>query len=156
MILAVAFLVLCYRVYNVLTPPAKPEQDQGILQYPRNQLPDDLSQLGVPPMPPLPPPQPLPEPWMDLKPNPFWYQPSDARRGQDSQDEQMNLDIALLRIATQPDGTHRAQMRVGPSREWYDEGDNFGSFTLERIYADEGAVEVFSEEVARVVRLEIE
>jgi hypothetical protein len=153
MFLAALVVVLCYRVYLVVYPPA-PEADVRITmpRNPQNVAPEELSEI-TPGTPPAAPPPFIRETWRSLYVrNPFTYYAAEGG-GETAGAEELN--ISLLDIQILPNGKERARIRTSSTVKWYTEGEKFEQFELLEIDPDAQTAVVYSEQLAKRLDLEI-
>ncbi len=131
---------LGYRVYELFVPK-NPELPPAV----------EVGEAARPEIPPNMAAPDAPEAYASLvRRSPFSYF-SDAKTGEgDDETEQLGLGLLAIRQV----GTKwRVKLRTpGVTRgKWYDEGEPFEEFVLEKINPEEKSVEVYSESIARTV-----
>jgi hypothetical protein len=155
MLLAVMFALLCYRVYVVVYPPPPPQFP--LVKAPTAHLPEspeERKELGLPEAPPPRPPMDLPGNFSSLyNRNPFWYY-SGQKQETGTEVTAENLGIKLLNIR-EVGGRWRAQLRTSSTTKWYDEGEQFEEFELQKINPEDKTVVIYAERYAKRFTLSI-
>jgi hypothetical protein len=148
MILVIMVCILCYRVYQIIYPPPKPQEKQ--YRPPVKEVAEDQR----PPLPPPPPPMLIPGAYASLhRQNPFWYY---SREASDKQREVTGKDLGITLLNVRRVGeTWRAQLRTQSTTRWYNEGEEFEQFVLERVNPEEKTVVIYSEQYARRFTYEV-
>ena len=141
LILAFMVIILCYRVYMVVTPQ---DMDNTIKPL----LPPKID-ITIEEIDGLDPPPPLPRVVMDVNWRPLWRDPLwvwNPQRNPGGPDvlEPGEERIQLLNIQVSGERL-MARIQVGQDKHWYREGDSFFSFKLLRIDKDNECCDVFSE-----------
>lgn len=140
-------MVFAYRVYLVAYPQDTVEPLRPFAQ-PRSAVEPLVDEPGPEPVPPPPPP-----PIGDLvRSNMFWVYARDVGAGAQQTPEDINLE--LVNIITNPDGSVRANLRTNRNY-WVGEGESFETFSVREIDVDEGFVVVFSEQLGDEIRLDL-
>ncbi len=144
--------ILGYRVYIIAYPP--PPEIEEVYSPPRKEIPDDPNLK--PPMPQLPPALAIPGTYAQLwRENPFWYFAGETTSARGTHEiTAKDLGITLLNIR-QVGEKWRAQLRTRSTTKWYDEGEEFEKFILERINPDDKTVVIHSEQYGRRFTLEM-
>lgn len=145
MVLAIMFIALCYQVYKVWNP--EPPQAGKIFGPPD---PDPEGKVDIPQ--PLPPLSQNPDAEInDLLRNPF-----SRVGGTAGPTERAETTIRLLRIIEWRDGTLRAELQDQRERDYFAEGESFGTYEVLSIDRDAGTVEVYSAESNKRIVLNLE
>lgn len=147
----VGFLV--FRVQRVIRPPTD-ALNANTFPPPRSNVGPNVPVPGAPPpLPPLPPP----DSWTDLKNrDPFVYQRTGERRGgPDEADPLAGVRVLNIRMVN---NEPRAQIDTGRGARarWYGEGYEFEDFSIQTINPEEGYVELYAANVAKIVRKDVE
>ena len=152
LVLAFLVIILCYRVFmvvspqqmaNSINPPSPPRSSITI---------NDI--LGLEPPPPIPVVQQGSD-WRPLWRDPLWAWNMQRSPGDPRDPESGEERIRLLNIQSSGERLS-ARIQVGRSTHWYQEGENFFSFTLLRIDKDNECCDVFSEARNRPIEICIE
>lgn len=129
------FIALCYQVYKVWNP--EPPEVPKIHRPPATEVGDAV----VIPQPPPPlGTRPRAETSSLLR-NPFTR--IGGGTGDSSRDDQ---EIRLLRIIKWSDGSLRAELQDARERDYFAEGESFGTWEVISIDQEAGSVEVYSAE----------
>lgn len=146
-VLGVMIAVFAYRVYVVAYPQDTIEQLPPFAR-PSSAVEPFVGDPAAEPMPPPPPP-----PIGDLvRGNMFWVYARDI--GGEGQEARQEINLQLLNIIRNPDGSVRANLRTNRNY-WVEEGARFETFTLREVNIDEGFVVVFSEQLGDEIRLDL-
>ena len=132
MVLAVLVVILCSRIYRMLNPILD-QTASAVLPGPaRNELPRNAEK---PPLT-LPPDVRYEQgDWSSLsRRNPFFW--ANVTGSGEVSDDGVPQDLKVLRILEIREGVYRARIKTQSSTKWYDEGDEFEIYTLERIDAE--------------------
>ena len=132
MVLAVLVVILCFRIYRMLNPIPDETAEAVPPSRAGNQLPLDAER----------PPLPLPleavyevDDWSSLsRRNPFFW--SNVTGSGEVSVDGVPQDLKVVRIRETRDGVFSAQIRTQSSTKWYNEGDEFEIYTLQRIDAE--------------------
>lgn len=150
MVLVVMVLVLAYRVYGVLSPPAPPDWPK--LVPPKQQLPEEMEyrqEIGLPNDPPARPLVDMPAVYVTFyERNPFWYHSGQTQSETSTEVTAEDLGIQLLDIQDVA-GNPRARLQSARTTKWYSAGEQFEEFELVEIDPDTKSVVVFSERYDR-------
>jgi hypothetical protein len=145
MVLAVLFVVLCYRVYWVVYPP--PVESARQFPAPGTQPPEGVPQ---PPAIPLPPVEPATDALVER--NPF----SVHDGAPPAAEQEPQIDLELVRTMRTGPNSARAQLIVDRQRTWVTEGEEVGGYRVERIDPDGDEVVVRSQREGRRFTLRVE
>ena len=130
--LAVLVVILCFRIYRMLNPILDETAEAVPPSRAGNQLPMDAER------PPLPLPLEIEyevDDWSSLsRRNPFFW--SNVTGAGEVSDDGVPQDLKVVRILEIRDGVYRARIRTQSSTKWYNEGDEFEIYTLQRIDAE--------------------
>jgi hypothetical protein len=146
-VLGVMILVFAYRVYLVAYPQETIEP-LPLFAQPRSAVEPLIGDPDPQPMPPPPPP-----PIGDLvRSNMFWVYARDVT--DDNQVARQEINLRLINIIRNPDGSVRANLRTNRSY-WVEEGAQFETFIVREVSIDDGYVVVFSEQLGDEIRLDL-
>ena len=140
--------VFAYRVWIVANPQEAIEPLPPFAT-PRSDVNPLVTDPAGEPMPPPPPP-----PVGDLvRNNMFWVYARDVTG--DGQATQQQINLRLVNIIQNPDGSVRANLRTNRTY-WVEEGAQFETFIVREVNVDDGYVVVFSEQLGDEIRLDLQ
>jgi hypothetical protein len=151
MVLVILVFVLAYQVFQVVQHKPDPT-----LQVPRAGTIRDTPPDTIP----------SPEPFVSTptgkdyaglnQRNPFWvYSSTGEKKDASGTTEAADPAIRLLNIQALPDGGHTARIQT-QGTQWYKEGEQFESYKLLKIDAENRQVEVYSEKLGKSITLKIQ
>ena len=144
MVLAIMFIALCYQLYKVWNPEP-PEKTKVFV--PASMETEGKVEI---PQPPSPPRRNSPASITSLLGNPFTRMTGAARENAGGEES-----IKLLRIIKWSDGTLRAELQDSRERDYFKEGESFGTYEVLSINQEAGEVEVYSAESNKRLKLSV-
>lgn len=156
MFLAALLIVLCFRVYLVLSPAQAstktPEPPKKTAAAPGKLSPDNV---------PDPEPRPVAERSEDFRPlvrqNPFTIWSIAATGNSTTGSEEETIDVTLNNIVKWRDGSYRAELttKVSGKSKWYKEGEPFENYKLMSIDSANKIVQIYSSAHDKTFELKI-
>jgi hypothetical protein len=154
-LLVVMLLILCWRVFQVVSPPDEEAMDRPTPPPPPAQTEPPPDWEGGPPERPIMPGVPPQQDYSSLhQKNPFWFhgtQMGGTGRGGADGDE---VDVTLESIQVPPSGEPLAKLVAGDAK-WYKEGEAFQSYQVLSIDPDAGTCEIYSEKLGQRITLRV-
>ena len=142
-------IFLGVRVYNVINPesPTDNPDSDAIFAPPRTELSEDVDRPGAPPrVPPLNDP----EDWSSLiRRDIFRYEQRAVSEGRDG--DVYDSEIRVLSIQEVLPGVIKVQIQTATTKQWYEEGEQFERYTLQKIDVEAQCCIIYDESLGRPI-----